>query len=81
MEEQDITIEDLLDELAANVTPTRQPGDVDCAQLAAKINRSTNTARKRMDEEAKTASWELLTVYDPEVGRDRLVVRRVAPSY
>ena len=39
------------DELAANVTPTRQPGDIDCAQLAVKIKRSTNTARKRMDEE------------------------------
>ena len=80
MENDDLTIEDLLDELAANVTPTRQPGDIDRDQVAERTGRSTNTARKYMTKWAKTANWEMLTVYDPEVGRDRLVLRRVIPE-
>ena len=70
--EEDITIDELLDELASIVPPQRREGDIDRVQLAKHINRSPNTARKYMDDWAETPEWELLTVYDPAVGRTLL---------
>ena len=75
--EEDITIDELLDELASIVPPQRRDGDIDRVQLAKHINRSPNTARKYMDDWAETPEWELLTVYDPAAGRNRMVLRKV----
>ena len=80
LDEEDLTVEELLAEVAASVKPLRQPGDLDSKQIAKKINRTKNAARAHMDREAEKPEWDLLYVYDAEISRYRIVLRKKKPA-
>ena len=78
--EGDVTIDDILDELAACCSANeRQPGDVDAGQLAERMGISKRRAQYRMEDIGQSVEWDRLKVFDPETRVYRWVLRKVKP--
>lgn len=60
--------------------PNRKPGDVDVAQIVKITGKGSYTARNIMERLAQTGDYDLIDVYDPEVGAVKKVIRRVTPE-